>query len=79
MTRVVGAVADATSVVRDGLRLLWQWWPTLLTIFLFGQAVRAGALWGAMQLTKVNQLARRRAARPAGPLATVAALILALS
>ena len=57
MTRVVGAVADATSVVRGGLRLLWDWWPTLLTIFLMGQAVRAGALWGAMQLTKVNPLA----------------------
>lgn len=77
MTRVVGAVADATAVVRDGLRLLWQWWPTLLTIFLFGQAVRAGSLWGAMQLTKVSPLAGALLV-PLAPLATVAALILAL-
>ena len=77
MVRAWGAVADATSVVRHGLRLLWDWWPTLLTIFLFGQAVRAGALWGAMQLTEVSPLAGALLV-PLAPLATVAALILAL-
>lgn len=77
MNAIRGALADATSVVRNGLVLLWQYWPTLLTIFLFGQAVRAAALWGAMVTTKWNSLAGSLLV-PLAPLATVAALILAL-
>ena len=77
MTALRGALADATSVVRNGAVLLWQYWPTLLTIFLFGQAVRAAALWGAMVTTKWSPLAGALLV-PLAPLATVAALILAL-
>jgi hypothetical protein len=70
-------VAEATSVVRAGLRLWWDHWPTLLTIFLFGQAVRAGVLWAAMKATAWHAWAGQ-ALLPFAPLATVAALILAL-
>ncbi|HQV92215.1 MAG TPA: hypothetical protein PLA46_11580, partial [Phycicoccus sp.] len=71
------AVADATSVVREGLRLLWQYWPTLLTIYLFGAAARGAALWGATVLTKYSSLAGALLV-PLAPLATVTALVLAL-
>lgn len=77
MNGLRGALADATSVLRNGAVLLWQYWPTLLTIFLFGQALRAGALWGAMLTTKWSPLAGALLV-PLAPLATVAALILAL-
>lgn len=77
MNAVGGAVADATSVVRAGLRLLWDHWPVLLTIFFFGQAVRAAVLWGAMKATIWHAWAGQ-VLLPLAPLATVAALILAL-
>jgi hypothetical protein len=77
VTAIRGALGDATSVVRHGLVLLWQYWPTLLTIFLFGQAVRAAALWAAMKTTTWSGLAGFLLV-PIAPLAVVSALILAL-
>ena len=77
MSTLRGAVVEATSVVRAGLRLLWDHWPVLLTIFLFGSAIRAAVLWGAMKATLWHAWAGQ-ALLPLAPLATVAALILAL-
>ena len=56
---------------------MWDHWPVLLTIFLFGSAIRAAVLWGAMKATLWHAWAGQ-ALLPLAPLATVAALILAL-
>lgn len=70
-------IVEATSVVRHGLWLVWQHWPMLLTIYLFGQAARNAALWAAVVLSDQSSFAGSLLV-PLAPLATVSALILML-
>lgn len=72
-----GALGDALSVVVGGLRLAGRHLPTLLTIFLIGQAVRNGALWLAVVLSGWNSTVGALFV-PFAPLATLSALILML-
>lgn len=71
------ALVDAVLVVGDGLRLLWRHWPALLTLFLFGLAVRNGVMWGAVLLGRDHPVLASLLV-PLAPLAMVVALVLML-
>jgi hypothetical protein len=72
-----GLLGDAPSVVGNGIRLMALHAPALLTIYLFGQAIRNGALWLAVVLSGVNATLGALFV-PFAPLATLSALILML-
>ena len=74
---LIGWARSVLAVVVDGAKILWGYWPTLLVIFLVGQALRNALLWLAVVVSSYTSVGAALLV-PLAPLATLSALILML-
>jgi hypothetical protein len=74
---VRAAASDVAAVSAHTVRLLCRHWPVVLAILLAGEAGRHGAIWAAVELSKISGTIGILALA-FGPLAAVCALIAAL-